>query len=313
MTPSPSPSPSSDAASSSLADAVARVAPAVLNVSTRRASGSAVAWREGIVVTSARLLWRTREVSLLAADGEPLAAELVGLDPSTDLAALRVGGAAPVPAVRAAADAPAPRVGDAVFAVARDPSGLLHASFGRLGAVAGAWRTWQGGAVDRLLRLDGGLYPGMEGSAVADAQGQVLGVASSAFSRHHGVVLPASTVDRVVDELLLHGRVAQGYLGIAAQPAQARLGDERVDGLLLTSVAEDGPAARAGLLVGDILVRAGEEPATALDGLRARLKVGSRLPLTVVRGGQSLTLELEVGERPEPSERSGWHGRGCGR
>lgn len=308
-----SPPPPTEASSSSLADAVDRVAPSVLNVSTRRASGSAVAWREGIVVTCARLLWRTREFSLLAPDGEPLSAELVGLDPSTDLAALRLSGSGPGPAPRVPAEAPAPRVGDAVFAVARDPSGLMHASFGRLGAVAGAWRAWQGGAVDQLLRLDGGLYPGMEGSPVADAQGQVLGVASSAFSRHHGVVLPASTVDRVVDELLAHGRVAQGYLGIAAQPAQARLGEERVDGLLLTSVAEEGPAARAGLLVGDIIVRAGEEPATALDRLRARLQVGSRLPLAVVRGGQSLTLELEVGERPEPSERSGWHGRGCGR
>jgi serine protease Do len=306
------PSPSSDA-SSSLADAVARVAPAVLNVATRRASGSGVAWREGIVVTSARLLWRTREVSLLAPDGEPLAAELAGLDPSTDLAALRVNAASLAIATRAPADAPTPRVGDAVFAVARDPSGLLHASFGRLGAVGHAWRTWQGGAVDQLLRLDGGLYPGMEGAPVADAEGRVLGVASSAFSRHHGVVLPGSTVDRVVDELLAHGRVAQGYLGIAAQPAQARLGEERVEGLLLTSVAEDSPAARAGLLVGDIIVRAGDEPATALDRLRARLQVGTRLPLAVVRGGQSLTLELEVGERPEPPERSGWHGRGCGR
>jgi serine protease Do len=311
MTPSPSPD-----SASSLADAVARIAPAVLNVSTRRASGSGVAWREGIVVTSARLLWRTREVSLLTPEGEPMAADLVGLDPSTDLAALRVNAGALTPANRAPADTQAPRVGDAVFAVARDPSGLLHASFGRLGAVGGAWRTWQGGAVDRLLRLDGGLYPGMEGAPVADAEGRVLGVASSAFSRHHGVVLPGSTVDRVVDELLAHGRVAQGYLGIAAQPAQARLGDERVDGLLLTSIAEEGPAARAGLLVGDILVRIGEEPATALERLRAHLQVGSRVLLTVVRGGQSMTLELEVGERPEPPERGsghGWHGRGCGR
>jgi S1-C subfamily serine protease len=309
MTNSPSPS-----SLSSLADAVERVAPAVLNVSTRRATGTGVSWREGIVVTSARLLWRSREVSLLAPDGEPLAAELAGLDPSTDLAVLRVTGTAVAPALLVAAGAPAPRVGDAVFAAARDPSGLMHASFGRLGAVGGAWRTWQGGAVDQLLRLDGGLYPGMEGAPVADAEGRVLGVASSAFSRHHGVVLPGSTVDRVVDELLAHGRVAQGYLGIAAQPAQARLGEERVDGLLLTSVADDGPAARAGLLVGDIIVRAGDEPATALDRLRARLQVGSSLPLTVVRGGQSLSLTLEVGERPEPperAERQGWHGRGC--
>jgi len=309
MTPSPDPS-----SSSSLADAVERVAPAVLNVSTRRATGTGLAWRDGVVVTSARLLWRTREVSLLAADGEPLSAEMAGVDPSTDLAVLRVTGAAALPAARVASDAPRPRVGDAVFAVARDPSGLLHASFGRLGAVGGAWRTWQGGAIDQLLRLDGGLYPGMEGAPVADAEGQVLGVGSSAFSRHHGVVVPASTVDRVVDELLAHGRVAQGYLGIAAQPAQARLGEERVEGLLLTSVAEDGPAARAGLLVGDIIVRAGDEPATALDRLRARLQVGSNLVLTVVRGGQSLTLTLEVGERPEPPERGerhGWHGRGC--
>jgi S1-C subfamily serine protease len=190
------------------------------------------------------------------------------------------------------------RVGDVVFAVGREPSGALQASFGHVGAVAGPWRTWRGGRIERLIRLDGGLYPGLAGAAVGDASGRVLGVASQAFSRHHGVVLPLATIERVVEQLLTHGRVQQGYLGIAAQPVRAMRDGVGVDGLLVSSVADDGPAARAGLLVGDVIVTLGGQPVGSLEGLRERLQPGAQVDVDVARGGHAHRVSVQVAERP---------------
>lgn len=283
--------------SSPLPDAVERLAASVLGVATRRHAGAALLWRPGIAVASASLLWRASRVALVLPGGEQVAGELRGIDGGTDLAAVAFdSGALPV-AERAAA--PAPRVGDLVFAVGREPSGLVHASFGHVGLVGGAWRTWRGGAVDSRVRLDGGLYPGLQGAPVADAAGRLLGVASSMFSRHHGVVLPAATVDRVLDELLAHGRVQQGYLGIAAQAVRASLDGVAVDGLLVSSVADGAPAALGGLLVGDVIVQLGGQPAGRLEDLRARLQVGTTATLLVARGGQRHELSLTVAERPQ--------------
>jgi S1-C subfamily serine protease len=233
---------------------------------------------------------------LLLPDGEQIVGEVRGVDGSTDLAAVTFTSAA-MPQAEPATHA-APRVGDFVFAVGRTPSGLTQASFGHVGMAGGEWRTWRGGQVDRLIRLDGGLYPGLDGAPVADASGQVLGIASSAFSRQHCIVIPVATVDRVLDQLLAHGRVQRGYLGVAAQPVRASLADTPVDGLLVSSVAADGPAARGGLLVGDVIVKVAGRPVGSLDALREQLQVGAQVRVEVTRGGQGLELTLDVAERP---------------
>jgi S1-C subfamily serine protease len=279
-----------------LPDSVARLAASVVGVATRRHGSSGVLWRKGVVVGSASALWRASSVALVLPDGEQVQGELRGVDGGTDLAAVTFD-SGELPVVERAVDA-APRIGDFVFAVGRKPSGLTQASFGHVGAVAGEWRTWRGGRVERLIQLDGGLYPGFEGAPVADASGQVLGIASPSFSRHHGVVLPVATIDRVLEQLLAHGHVRQGYLGIAAQPVRATLDGAAVDGLLVSSVAEDGPAARAGLQVADVIVKIGGEPVTSLPELRERLQVGSQVRVLVSRGGHSHELSLEVAQRP---------------
>jgi S1-C subfamily serine protease len=176
--------------------------------------------------------------------------------------------------------------------------------------VAGPWRSWGGGQFERFVRLDGGLYPGMMGAPVADASGQVLGIASAALSRHHGVVVPWETIDRVAEALLAHGRVPRGHLGIAMQPValsaemRSAAGLETTTGLLVSVVGEGSPAARAGLLVGDILVGAAGRPVGSLDALRSELgadRIGTTLALIVLRGGARQALSVEVGERPSES------------
>ena len=276
---------------------VARLAASVLGVSTRRHRSAGVLWRPGVLVGSATALWRVSSVSLTLPDGEQVQGELRGFDMATDLAAVQFE-SGPLSPAEHRAD-PHLRVGDFVFAVGREPSGLTQASFGHIGMVGGEWHTWRGGRVDRLIRLDGGLYPGLAGAPVAAADGRVLGIASDAFSRHHGVVLPTATVNRVLDQLLTHGRVQQGYLGIAAQPVRAVLEGAAVTGLLVSTLADDGPAARAGLLVGDVIVQVGSVAVGTLDALRDRLQVGAQVQLTVARGGQAQSLSLEVAPRPD--------------
>ncbi len=284
---------------SSLADAVERVAASVVAIVLRRSAASGVVWRTGVVVTSASAVWRASRVEVVLPDGEQVEGTLRGIDAATDIATIGVDTAA-VPAVERDAAA-APRAGDFVAAVGREPSGLTHASFGHVGAAAGEWRSWRGGRIERLIRLDGGLYPGLAGAAVADPAGQAIGIATPAFSRWHGIVLPVATIDRVLDPLLAHGRVRQGYLGIAAQPVRALLDGASVEGLLVSSVGPDSPAAAAGLLVGDVIVVAAGQPVASIDALRDQLAgttPGTRLALKVARAGQAVELAVEVAERP---------------
>ena len=286
----------SPAPSSSLPDHVERLAASVVGFATRRHRASGVVWRAGVAVGSAAALWRHPRVALIFPDGEQSTGELRGIDGGTDLAAVAFSGGS-LPVVERTATAP-PRVGDFVFAVGRDPSGLAHASFGHIGAVAGEWRTWRGGRIEQLIRLDGGLPPGLAGAPVADAEGRLLGIATQSFSRHHGIVVPVATIDRLLEPLLTHGRVPQGYLGIAVQPVRTTLDGAGVDGLLVSSVAADGPAARGGLLVGDIVVSLGGKPAASLEALRDLLRVGEQVLAVVVRGGVRHELTLDVIQRP---------------
>jgi S1-C subfamily serine protease len=295
-----------------LPDAVASVARSVLGLVRRRHSAAAVVWRPGLAVTSASALWRAPpQVQLVLPDGEAVEGTVRGSDAGTDLAVIGFVGADGVPALGApaasavagaAASAPVEaRVGDFVHAVGREPEGHVHASFGHIGAVGGEWRSWRGGRIERLIRLDGGLYPGLAGAAVADAQGRVLGIASPAFSRHHALVLPAATIERVLDALLAHGRVPHSHLGVAVQPVRAMLDGNGIEGLLVSSVAADGPAARGGLLVGDVIVSAGERPTPQLEALRAALAgaaPGSEMALTISRAGQRMTLAVALAEKP---------------
>ena len=307
MTPSP-PSPAS--LSSDLPDAVARVARSVVAIAApRRSVGSGTVWRDGFIVAAAHRVWRAQRVRVLLPGGEAASAAVKGIDPGTDLALLALdegaAGASAAPAPERAGDVEH-RAGEFVFAVARDGSGVANASFGHIGAASGSWRTWRGGRIDQLIRLDGGLYPGFSGAPVADAHGRSIGIATSALSRMHGIVLPWITVDRVLGQLAAHGRVVHGYLGVALQPVRlpdaqaASLGIAPGAGLLVTGVADDSPAARAGLLLGDVLIDVAGQRVESIDGLRdalGELAIGAQVALVVARGGARAELSVQLGER----------------
>jgi S1-C subfamily serine protease len=309
--PAPEPSnPAFAAHSDALAALVERVAASTFAVRGRRGTlATAVVWQPGLVVTAAHVFRRApAAITLVGAEGQSVEATLVGMDSSTDIALFRLAVSdATAHSPVATGDAAGVRAGHFVVAVGRSGEGDAIASSGIVNRAAGPWRTWLGGSLDRLIRLDGGVYDGLSGAPVADARGAVIGVATAALSRSFGIVVPASTVSRVVAALLANGHVARPWLGIGAQPVPvagvagtSEAAAAATTGLLISSLAPGGPAERAGLLIGDIVVRAAGQIAADLRALRDALAahVGRAATLSILRGGVAREVEVQVGEWP---------------
>jgi S1-C subfamily serine protease len=282
------------ALSNQLASIVEGAAKSVAAVHARpRFPSSGVFWRPGVLVTAAHTIRHDEEITVTLPDGSSAPATLAGGDAGTDIAVLRVEGGTPI--ARAAA---APVAGNLALAIGRSPDSGPNATMGIVSAVSGSWRTWRGGRLDHYIRLDLTLYPGSSGGAVVNVDGQAIGIATSALSRIAGLAIPASTVDRVVDELLAKGRVARGYLGVGLQPVEL---PDHQKGLLIVSVEPDGPAGKAGVLIGDILLALGGRGVCETEDLQAALEshgVGQAAEADVLRGGSAKKITIVVGERP---------------
>jgi S1-C subfamily serine protease len=253
--------------SNELAGAVERIAPSIVAVhARRRLPSTGIHWRPGIVVTAEHTVRAEDGLTVETPDGRSHPATLVGRDSGTDLAVLKITTDLDGPPAPRGDDG-ALRVGHMVLALGYGP----RASWGVISALGPRWRTWRGGEIDRLVRLDLVLYPGFSGGPLVDAAGHVVGVNTSALARDSRLAVPVTTVGRVVDELLRQGHVSRGYLGIGMQPVRlpdglrAALGLPGDGGLIVVTVEPDGPAARAGLLLGDVLVALDGVPTADLD------------------------------------------------
>lgn len=285
------------ALSNELAGAVEQAGRAVVAVNARpRYASSGVLWRPGVIVTAEHTIRRREEIGVTLPDGRATTATLAGRDAGTDIAVLKLADAAAATATFGATESLKP--GHIVLAIGRSPDSGVNATMGILSAASGPWRTWRGGQMDQYLRLDLTVYPGSSGGAVVDTAGRVLGMATGALSRIAGLAVPVSTINRVVDELLRSGHVARGYLGLGLHPVTLPDG---ATGLIVLSAEPGGPAARAGVLLGDILVALAGKAACDTDDLQAVLDgepVGKPLAARIVRGGQVIELSVTVGERP---------------
>ena len=250
--------------SNDLAGAVDRAGQSVVAIhARRRIPASGIHWRPGIIVAAHHTIQRDEEITVSLADGSSVAATLVGRDPTTDLAVLKVD-EAKVP-VASFAESSGLRVGALVLALGR-PGSAITASLGVVSAIGGEWRTWHGGTIDRFVRLDVSIYDGFSGGPLIDAGGRVLGLNTSGLSRGAALAIPAETVNRVVDQLLKSGRVARGYLGLGMQAVRLpaalveRLQMPNDIGLMVVSAEPGGPGDRAGILIGDVLIAVGDTP-----------------------------------------------------
>jgi S1-C subfamily serine protease len=287
--------------SASLADVTEAVGRSVVSISGRRWPASGVAHAPDLVLTAAHAVNRLQEVAVSLGDVE-IAAELVGQDPALDLALLRVRGAALEPARwRPSAGL---RPGGLVVAVSR-PRGSLRVRLGLLGGVGPAYRTPWGARVDAALDIEVSPRPGLAGGAVANVEGLLLGLLVSGLGRSRRMLLPAETLRRTAEELLAHGRVRRGYLGIGTQPvrlpAAVRSVAGRDYGLLVVAVEAGSPADAGGLTFGDVLLQLGATPTADVQDLLAALAeapIGAPLILQVLRAGEVQQRSVTVGVRP---------------
>jgi S1-C subfamily serine protease len=181
------------------------------------------------------------------------------------------------------------------------------ASLGAVSLVADSRRTWAGGTLDQYLRLDLALYPGSSGGSVVDVEGRILGMVTAALSRVAPLTVTASTVNRVTKTLLEKGRIPRGYLGVGLQPVEipaelkSALSLSNSSGIILLNVEPDGPAATAGMMIGDILVTLEGKPIDEIYNLQSFLDaeaVGKSRKIQAIRGGKLIDLTVTVGERP---------------
>jgi S1-C subfamily serine protease len=289
--------------SQSLAGAVELAGASVARVEARpRFPASGIVWSsDGVIVTAHHVVEEEENIQIGLADGRTVSAQLVGRDPTTDLAVVRAQAAGLTTC--AWAEMNALKVGHLALALGR-PGKTVMATLGIVSAFGEAWRTPAGGKLDRYLQTDVVMYPGFSGGPLVDANGQLIGLNTSALLRGISLTIPWLTLKSVVETLLTKGRVSRGYLGVGAQPVRLpdalakQLGQET--GLLLVSVEPDAPGGKAGLLLGDVIVAVAGDPVRHLDHLLAALsgdRVGATVPVRIVRGGQPQEVKATIGER----------------
>jgi S1-C subfamily serine protease len=291
--------------SNQLADAVQAAGAWTVRVQARRGPpASGIALAADLVLTADHVVDPAREdtIRIGLPDGSEVGGSVVGRDPATDVAILRIATGSLTPAKAAAGE---PRSGSLALVVGR-PGAEPNASLGLITGLAGPARTRRGGMLERFIQVDAVLYPGFSGGPLVDADGAVLGMITSGLGfGGPAVAIPWALASQLAETIGKHGKVPRGYLGVGSQPVtlspQAKEltgGQER--GLLVVQVAEGGPAATAGFLQGDILVRLDGSSVTNADDLQGLLgpnRVGSSVSASVVRGGELRELSLTVGTR----------------
>src|SRR5947208_4381478 len=200
--------------SNQMADAVAAAAPSVVQVQGRRRPASGVVYGTEVVLTTVRALGREDGLHVRTHDGRDLEAELAGWDPATGLAVVRAAGLNV--AAAAVTDRPA-RVGHLALAVARSWSNNVTASAGIVSVIGGPLPTGRGRAIDQVIRTTAPMHDGFAGGPFVDTAGRVVGVVTAAEIRGLGVIIPATIAWKTAADLLKHGQLRRGFLGLAGQ------------------------------------------------------------------------------------------------
>jgi S1-C subfamily serine protease len=274
----------------------------------RRGPSSGIAWSaDGVIVAAHHNVEWDEDVAIGLHDGTTARANVVGRDPTTDVAVLRAS-LTGLPMPDWTTDGT--KVGHLVLALTR-PGRTVRASLGVVHALGDEWRTSAGGRVDRYLQTDVGLQPGFSGSLLVDLAGRALGMNNAGLLRGTSLALPAATLRRVVEALLAHGHVRRGFIGIGTIPVRLPAGLEKsigqAAGLLVTSVQDDSGAGRAGLLLGDVIAsvdgHATKGPADLLPFLEAD-RIGQPVTLRIVRAGDVRDVPVTIGGREPRGERA---------
>ncbi len=263
---------------------------------------------QGLILTNNHVVASADQIEVALGDGRKLVATVVGTDPETDLAVLRVN-ADKLPSITFAANDKL-AVGDVVLAIG-NPFGVGQTV--TQGIVSALGRSHLGiNTYENFIQTDASINPGNSGGALIDADGNLVGINSAIYSRSGGSMgigfaIPASSAKQVMEQIVAHGSVVRGWVGIEAQDLTDELAESfklsESKGALIAGVLRDSPADKAGLKAGDILMQIGDKPVADAENmlnLIAALKPNEKVTLTIVRDGANKSVPVIIGRRPKP-------------
>jgi S1-C subfamily serine protease len=289
--------------------------PAVVNLRSGRGrgegSGSGLLFTpDGFLLTNHHVIQGSRRVHVRLNDGRELAGRVVGADPWTDLAVVQAE-AAGLPH-GTLGDSARLRVGQLVVAIG-SPFGFdSTVTAGVVSALGRTLRSITGHLVDNVIQTDAALNPGNSGGPLVDSRGHVIGINTAIIRPGQGIcfAIPINIAKHILPQLMQHGRVVRGYLGLHGRsvplPVETarRFDLDQKHGVEVQAIEEGGPADQAGVLEGDIIVALGEQPASGIDDLHkllTQLPVGVPAPIIMIRGERRLERWVVPGEYPNPA------------
>lgn len=314
-----------DAYSLSVTKAVERVSPSVVAIEVKKNASAAgvpaaagrgkeiagaasgfIVTPDGFTLTNSHVVRGATTVSVMLTDGRHASAELIGDDPDTDLAVVRIDAPDLVPA--ALGDSDALRPGQVAIAIGCPLGFQYTVTTGVISALGRSLRAQNGRLMDAIIQTDAALNPGNSGGPLLNTRGEVVGVNTAMILQAQGLAfaVPVNTARDVAARLINHGRIRRGFVGFGGQNVPlvrqvVRYHQLRQDtGVLVIAIEPDSPAQDAGLAEGDIIVRAGGQPAASIEDIQRLLteaSIGVPTPLTVLRGTGLVTLIAIPAER----------------
>ncbi len=316
-----------DAYSHAVMGAAESVSPAVVNIEvahpSRRHAGNArnqdapagsgsgfIVAPDGYIITNSHVVHRASRISVTLSDGRKSEAQLIGDDPDSDLAVIRIFGSNL--AAASLGDSHAIRVGQLAIAIGNPYGFQCTVTAGVVSALGRSLRTGSGRLVDNVIQTDAALNPGNSGGPLVNSRGEVIGVNTAIILPAQGIcfAIAINSAKLVAGHLIKDGKISRGYIGIAGHNVELprrfvrfyRLPAETA--VRVAAVEPDSPAARGGVKEGDLLIRFGDFSIAGIDDLQRHLtmsQVGIRTPVAVIRGADQLTLDLVPAEAAHKS------------
>ncbi len=307
-----------DAYSRAVTGAVERVSPAVVKIEVqvsapngRREGGRGSGFLftpDGLIMTNSHVVHRAGKIRVTFPGGESGMADLIGEDPDSDLAVLRIG-FTPAPAATLGSSRGL-RVGQLAIALGNPYGFQFTVTAGVVSALGRSMRSESGRMIDEIIQTDAALNPGNSGGPLVDSAGAVIGVNTATIAGAQGLcfAIGVDTAKYVASELIQHGKITRSYIGLAGQnvPLHRRLvhyyGLSEDTSVLVVSVQHGGPAERAGIREGDLLIAFQGKPIAGVDQLHRNLtgrEIGRKFTISVLRDSRKLDLEIIPVARPE--------------
>src|SRR3954462_2436798 len=311
-----------DAYSRAVIDVVDRVGPAVVRLDVKASddrrhggtgSGVIVA-PDGLVLTNSHVVDGAARVNVTTVEGRSLVARVVGNDPDTDLALVRVDSPDTLPAA-SLGDSKRLKRGQLVIAIGNPLGFESTVTTGVISALGRSLRARSGRLIDDVIQTDAALNPGNSGGPLVSSRGEVIGINTAVIMGAQGIcfAVASNTANHVLSESILYGRVRRGHIGVSAQtvpvPRRHAIAADIANrfGAMLSATEQGGPASTAGLLSHDLVVRLDGEPVTGVDDmirLLDRNRIGKRVAIDVLRLGRLRSFEVVPTERSAPVEKS---------